>query len=245
VPYRTSPSHGPLGPLVREFRWAHTSRMVLISLIFFMPLLALLVLTDDGNRDVPTILGGLLALVAMPAGGVAILVSAYRLRKNYVRIHEHGFAHRWKDAERTMLYDDVTTIKSKIEQRVRNGIPGPITHRHEISAGKRGPLVITHGFEEVDALIGELRRRTAAPILARAREKLESGGTLDFGAVELSQKAGLQYRGNSLPLAEVGRAEIGGGSLSILAKGRAHPWVEVPYSEVENAETLVQLLVSP
>jgi hypothetical protein len=239
--YRTATPPNELGPPVRNFAWAHTPKMVVIGVFFFLPLLAPIFLPWGDNWNFMSYLGAALMVLLMPGMGGYILLTAYRLRKNYVRVYQLGFEYRWNKMERVVLFEDVVSIKSKIEQKITNGIPGPVTHTHAITTTKGDTLPITHGFEDVVELMGEIRERSRAFILERSRETLEAGKKLTLGPVSFRKETGLQYAGKSLTRERLDRVEVRGGIISIFGEG-APAWAEIPYGEVPNAELLEPLL---
>ena len=238
--YRTATPPEKLGPLVRAFAWAHTPKMIAIGVFFFLPLLVPVFAPWGENWNAMSYLGAALMLVGMPAMGAYILRTAYRQRKNYVRIHELGLEYRWQDLERTVLFEDVTEIQSRIEQKITNGIPGPVTHQHKIRLSGGEALGITHGFADVGELVGELRERTRGIVLERARASFAEGRTVKMGPLTLGNGE-VRVGTLRLPVSEVRRVEVAGGAISIFTES-ARPWVEVPYADVPNAHLLEALL---
>ncbi len=238
--YRTATPPEKLGPLVRAFAWAHTPKMIAIGVFFFLPLLVPVLAPWGDNWNAMTYLGAALMLVGMPAMGAYILRTAYRQRKNYVRVYQLGFEYRWQDVERVVLFEDVTEIQSRIEQKITNGIPGPVTHQHKIRTANGEALGITHGFEDVGDLVGELRERTRGIVLERARAAFADGKPVKMGPLTVG-KDEVRVGSLRLPRDEVRRVEIAGGAISIFGEG-ARAWVELPYADVPNASLLEEIL---
>lgn len=238
--YRTATPPEKLGPLVRAFAWAHTPKMIAVGVFFFLPLLVPVFAPWGDDWNAMTYLGAALMLVGMPAMGAYILRTAYLQRKNYVRIYELGFEYRWHDVERVVLFEDVTEIQSRIEQKITNGIPGPVTHQHKVRTTSGEALGITHGFADVGELVGEIRERTRGTILERARATFAAGKTLKMGPLTLG-KGEVRVGNLRLPREEVRRVEIAGGAISIFGEG-ARAWVEIPYADVPNAGLLEEIL---
>ncbi len=238
--YRTMTPPDELGPLVRAFAWGHTPGMIAVGVLFFLPLLVPVFAPWGEGCSAMTYLGAAAMLVGMPALGAYILRIAYRQRKNYVRVYELGFEYRWEDVERVVRFEDVTEIQSRIEQKITNGIPGPVTHQHTIRSTNGEALGITHGFKHVGELLGEIRDRSRGVVLERGRAAFAGGKSVKMGPLTLGN--GEVRVGNlRLPRGEVRRIEIAGGDISIFTDS-ARPWVEVPYADVPNADLLEPLL---
>lgn len=147
-----------LGPMVREHRWKATTQMFVVAAIFFVPwLVPLFARNDSDTWDVWTWLMVGVFFLGMPAVGVYVIVTGLKLRTNVVRIHEHGFVHRWKGVETTVDFGDVSDIDSKVRQTTRNGIDGPVMHMHKVSVAGGKLLTITHGYEDVAELVAALQ----------------------------------------------------------------------------------------
>ena len=103
-------------------------------------------------------------LIGMPALGVYMVITAIKQRSNFVRVHERGFVHRWKGVERTVFYEDVDDIQTRTVQTRMSSYD-----THTIHTRRGAKLVVTHGYEDSDVLVREVRERSERAKSERAR----------------------------------------------------------------------------
>ena len=244
-PYRT-PEALPLGPLVREHRWAGTRGLVVIGLFFLAPLaLVPFALREDLSRwEVMSWVGFAIGCIGMPIGGVAILVTAKRLARNYVRLHENGFDYKWSRSETSVQYGDVVSIQSKVQQKITNGIPGPVTHQHTIKTRDGRSLMITHGYAQVVDLVAALKGRVRAHVHKSAIDAFEAGDVVSFGALSVHKTRGISGPKGHLPFADVFDVRTSGGEISIwqTVTSGGRPWDRVDIADLMNEDVFLALV---
>lgn len=236
APYRES--EGRLGAIVREHAWLGSGPLAWIGVVFVaIPAVVLLALPMGENDSFMSYVGLAVFFVGLPALGVAMLVSAYRLRGNAVRLHERGLWHRWSGVESSVGYDEVVSIRSAVVQQIRNGIAGPVQHDDRVRTQNGRLLRITHGFSDVDALATELQRRTLAARLAHARARLAAKETLVLGPFELSRRALFHAGTGKLPLEAGPVFTVAGGIVTVHADEHG-VWATERASEVPDLDML-------
>ena len=238
-PYR-SPEDA-LGAMLATHRWTLSPALLVIGVFFLSPPLAVLVLPMGEDWNVMSYVGAALGLVGMPLMGVAILVSAFRLRANRVDVHEHGLVHVWQGRTTRARYEDVVGITSAISQETVNGVPGPVVHRHDVAIERGEPLVITNGFADVEALIAQLERRTARTRRERIEAQIRAGDSAAFGPLLLSATH-LEHIGHEpLPRSELTELVLEDGMLRVMRDGTTRPYAVVPAAKVTNLDLLLAL----
>ncbi len=242
APYRSS--EGALGEVVRAHPWNASSSLLLIGAGFTaLPLTLLALPRGDASDWTPMSYVGLAILVIVaPAIGIGMLVSAYRLRGNGVLVCERGLWHRWAGAETSVPWSEIASIRSSIVQNVRNGVAGPVHHDHRVTMRDGTELKITHGFDDVDGLMVDVRSRTREARLEHARALLDEKKPVPFGPLALTRRALEHGRLGSLPIARVGSVQVLGGMLSVYVPGEREAWITVRSAEVPNEDLLEPLV---
>lgn len=239
APYRES--EGRLGEVVREHVWVGSGPLYGIGAAFVLVPVIVLVALPMGDDWTPmSWIGAALFFLVGPGLGIAMIVSARKLRLNFTALHERGMFHRWAGVEREVAYDEVVSIESTVAQQVRNGVAGPVTHRHRVRTRDGGELPITHGFYQVDLLVLELRHRTFDARMAAARAELKEGKRVVRGAITLSRKSFACTGSGTLPIESLTSLAVEAGVVTVFASGHG-VWATVRASEVPDLDVVESL----
>ncbi len=240
--YRTEEES--LGATIVRHRWkGMPAATVLIAVIFIGFPVGLVTAAATGalpmgeDWSFMTYVGSAL-FAGMPFMGAWFLLDAYRRRNDVAIIYDDGIELLQKGSRQRARFRDVVALRAKVHQQVRNGIPGPMMHRHALRCSDRSELVFTHGFEDIDGLSAKLRQKTAAHLLPRARETLRAGGAVSFGPITMTRDA-LAWRGATVLWRDLGVVEMAEGS--VLATRAGKSWLNEDIANVDNAHVLIIL----
>jgi hypothetical protein len=245
-----------LGHPVDEFRagTGHYVLSFLVGVIAFVlgavalaGLIALLFMGPPGKRGFGLGLVKLatLALVFM-LGGMSILYRAVSARGLRVLVFSEGLARLQGGKVETLRWEDVNAVK-RVARPAGQGEGFSLRLPVELVLEDRHGRALV--FNESVARLRELRRlaeqHTLPHMLPPAREALDSGATIGFGAVSagpeglhLADRAGAS---DTLAWDAYQDAEAGGGFLTVRSAGARKPFCRLPLADVPNAHVLLAL----
>src|SRR5215472_19205087 len=107
----------------------------------------------------------------------------------------------------------------------------------------RKRLKVTSNYRHADEAIGMILSRIVPPMVQNVKSRVQRGDTLQFGDLGLSATAVI-WKGNSIPITEVTKAELAGSNLQIKKQGKWLSAVSVRSNKVPDVLVFLEVLES-
>ena len=107
----------------------------------------------------------------------------------------------------------------------------------------RKKLKVTSNYQKANEAIGMILSRLLPPMVQNVKSRVQRGETVQFGDLGLSATA-LIWKGNSIPLTEVTKAELAGSNLQIKRQGKWLSAVSIKSKRVPDVLALLEVLES-
>lgn len=104
-------------------------------------------------------------------------------------------------------------------------------------------LKVTSNYRNADEAIGLILGRLMPPMVQNVKSKVQRGETLQFGGLGLSATA-VTWKGNSIPVSEITKAELAGANLQIKRSGKWLSAVSVKSSKIPDVLVFLEVLES-
>ena len=104
-------------------------------------------------------------------------------------------------------------------------------------------LKVTSYYRNADEAIGIILARLMPPMVQNVKSRLQRGETVQFGGLGLSATAVL-WKGTSIPVAEITKAELAGPNLQIKRQGKWLSAVSVRSNKVPDVLVFLEVLES-
>ena len=105
----------------------------------------------------------------------------------------------------------------------------------------RKKLKVTSNYQRVDEAIGMMLSRLLPPMIETVKSRLQRGETVQFGDLGLSVAAVI-WKGNSIPVAEITKAELAGSNLQIKRQGKWLSAVTVRSNKIPDVLVFLEVL---
>jgi len=113
----------------------------------------------------------------------------------------------------------------------------------ELIGHDRKKLKVTSNFRNADEAIGIILSRLVPPMVQNVKSRVQRGETVQFGALGLSATA-VVWKGNSIPVTEITKAELAGSNLQIKRSGKWLSAVNVRSNKVPDVLVFLEVLES-
>ena len=113
----------------------------------------------------------------------------------------------------------------------------------ELIGHDRKKLKVTSSFSNADEAIGIILGKLMPPIVQSVKSRIQRGETVQFGPVGLSATA-LHWKGTSIPVMEISKAELAGSNLQIKRSGKWLSAVSVRSNKVPDVLAFLDVLES-
>ncbi len=113
----------------------------------------------------------------------------------------------------------------------------------ELIGHDRKKLKVTSNYRNADEAIGIILARIMPAMVQSLKGRLQRGETVQFGGVGLSAVA-ITWKGNSIPVAEITKAELAGSNLQIKRQGKWLSAVSVRSNKVPDVLVFLEVLES-
>lgn len=240
--YATTQYGAPLG----EYR-AGALRIVLLiagvlSLAAAIVIAAIFGLAAAGPASTTgDLVSGVILTALFLAVGVYCLVTVYRWRGAHAQIFERGFSIARGGKSLTGRWDDVASVIQRVFQMRYYGIPVYTSHTYTLVMLDGGKLKVDDAFGKVGKLGDSIQRLSANALLPRAIAAYNSGATLPFGKLGVSQ-AGISNGKETLPWSDLNQLTLRNGYVLITRKGKMLRWTSTPISATPNLYVLTALV---
>ena len=108
-------------------------------------------------------------------------------------------------------------------------------------AGKK--LKVTSNYQRADEAIGMILSRLLPPMVQTVKSRVQRGETVQFGDLGLSAAAVI-WKGNSISVAEITKAELAGSNLQIKRQGKWLSAVTVRSNKIPDVLVFLEVLES-
>ena len=113
----------------------------------------------------------------------------------------------------------------------------------ELVGHDRKKLKVTSNYRNADEAIGIIFGRLMPAMVQNAKNRIQRGETVQFGGLGLSTTA-VFWKGNSIPVTEITKAELAGSNLQIKRQGKWLAAVSVKSSKVPDVLVFLEVLES-
>src|SRR5215469_7938567 len=113
----------------------------------------------------------------------------------------------------------------------------------ELIGHDRKKLKVTSNYRNADEAIGIILGRLMPPIVQVVKSRVQRGETVQFGGLGLSATAVI-WKGNSIPVTEITKAELAGSNLQIKRTGKWLTAVNVRSNKVPDVLVFLEVLES-
>lgn len=104
-------------------------------------------------------------------------------------------------------------------------------------------LKITSNYRNADEAIGIILGRLMPPMVEKVKSRIQRGETVQFGGLGLSATA-VTWKGNSIPVSEITKAELAGTNLQIKRNGKWLSAVNIKSNKVPDVLVFLEVLES-
>jgi hypothetical protein len=237
-----APQADDLGAVVSRHAQSKTlGGRIAMSLFFFgLPLFYVVRAAANGIPIFPTDAVGLvqasyaLILIGLPLLGLLTIGGALRHRNDCVDLHEHALVVRELGRTTTIRWDAVRSLTSRVVLT-----RGGTVHAHTVEHAK-GKVVLREAYEKIEALVDQIRVRTAPLLAKKVLLEHAAGRIVAFGPLFL-EKESLRHLGRKLPLAGVKELRLRAGELTIV-KATGDDWETIEASKIANLHVLLLVI---
>ena len=113
----------------------------------------------------------------------------------------------------------------------------------ELLGQDRRKLKVTSGYRNADEAIGIILARVLPPMVQAVKTRLQRGETVQFGALGLAPTA-VVWKGNTVPVAEITKAELVRSYLQIKRQGKWRSAISVRSDKVPDVLVFLEVLES-
>ena len=113
----------------------------------------------------------------------------------------------------------------------------------ELIGQDRKKLKVTSNYRNADEAIGIILARVLPPMVQNVKCRVQRGETIHFGDLGLSATAVI-WKGNSIPVTEITRAELAGSNLQVKRQGKWLSAVRVRSNKVPGVVVFLEVLES-
>src|SRR5262249_52359165 len=145
-------------------------------------------------------------------GGMVLKI--LRGRSAHAHLFEQGFVISLGGKTTSARWDDITSVTQKIVRTSYNGIPVGTTYRFTISLANGETVRVDNTFGKISQLGNAIQRMSVNALLPRALAFYQSGASLPFGKISISQ-AGISNDQETVPWSNIKQLTLRNGVLII------------------------------
>lgn len=219
--------------------WVALAGVALLALAALF--LVALPLSGSSSGDPSGLASYLIAGAIWIAGAMYCFWTLFRWRGAHAELFERGFSITRAGKTVTGRWDDVASVTQKIGFIRTYGIPVWTSYLYTITMTNGETARVTNVFGQVRKLGETIQRASANALLPRAIAAYQSGATLPFGKISLSQ-AGISNGRETVPWNMVNDPTFRNGVLIVTRKDRRLAWVTAPVAKTPNIYVLTALV---
>ncbi|MEO6390458.1 MAG: DUF6585 family protein [Pyrinomonadaceae bacterium] len=156
------------------------------------------------------VIGGLCALV----GGISCVITYFQNRGGRVAIHENGVLIERKGKTLAATWDEIASVTESVEKMHMNGQYVYDRYLYTIEKTNGETMAVNNLVSDVKRFGETVKRNTFARLYPQAVAKLDAGGNVSFGPLNLSAD-GLEAPGAKFTWSELSAVEIEGGQIEV------------------------------
>lgn len=164
-----------------------------------------------------------------------------RGRGAHAQLFEQGFVISIGGKTTTARWDDITSVKQKIVRTSYNGIPMGTLYLYTIALANGETVRIDNTFGKAGQLGNAIQRMSANTLLPRALASYQSGASLPFGKISISQ-AGISNDKETVPWSNIKQVTRHNGAIIIKRTDKRLNWVATPIAGTPNIYVLLALV---
>jgi hypothetical protein len=190
---------------------------------------------------------GIQLVVSLGAFAIAGLFAylCYSGVTSQVQIYEHGFAYTQRNSTYNFRWDEIDAIWQHIvTYRIRLlifFIPVSSSYKYTIRKTDGETIKLTNSIRKVGELGTRIQQQVLKHKMPGAIEAYNSGDTLQFGKLSISQ-TGINNGKETIPWEQVNGVQIVSGYITIKKTGKWLRWAGVDASQVPNIFLFVALV---
>jgi hypothetical protein len=235
----------------RRFGAAYTARIIVVLVVFGFLAGMWASLDDPRVTAHPTLMWISVALVL---AGIGVWIA---LGKSAVVISDSGVRRESLFGQQELAWGQIAETRYQvvpINVYAHFGLIGALiamtskksTRAHltlELIDLDRKKLKVTSNYQHADEAIGMILSRLLPPMVQNVKSKVQRGETVQFGDLGLSTTAVI-WKGNSIPVMEITKAELAGSNLQIKRQGKWLSAVSVRSNKVPDVLVFLDVLES-
>lgn len=184
-----------------------------------------------------------LVIVALVFIGLAVYAfwTVFSWRGARAQLFERGFILSRAGKTMAARWDDIADVKQYVVRMRYYFIPVWTSYKYTLALTNGETFRINNGFGKVAKLGDAMQRMSTNALLPRALAAYNSGATLPFGALSVSQ-AGISNGKETLPWGDLERVTFSNGKILIMRKGKRLHWAVSYIRNTPNLYVLVGLV---
>lgn len=219
--------------------WVALAGVALLALAALF--LVALPLSGDSSGDSSGLVSYLIAGAIWLAGAIYCFWTLVSWRGAHAQLFERGFSITRAGKTITGRWDDVASVTQKIFTIRKYGIPLWTSYLYTVTMTNGETARVNNAFGQARKLGDVIQRMSANALLPRAIAAYQSGATLPFGKISLSQ-AGISNGRETVPWNMVNDPTFRNGNLIVTRKDRRLAWVSTPVAKTPNIYVLTALV---
>lgn len=189
--------------------------------------------------------------------GLAALMLCLALSKSSLVINDAGARRESVFSQQEIAWSQVTETRYQvvpINVYMHFGLIGALIAMSSKKSGRAHltltlisrdgkKLKVTSNYRNADEAIGIILSRLMPPMVQNVKNRIQRGETVQFGGLGLSATA-VTWKGNSIPVSEITKAELAGTNLQIKRNGKWLSAVSVKSNKVPDVLVFLEVLES-
>jgi hypothetical protein len=220
-----------LGEKLAVHRWKSGGGLVFVWLVMGVPWIYLLFRIPIHDAGDAAIAIGFSAFVFGLLGWLTRM--HFKKKNDHVDVHEHGLVHVVGGVSKSLRWDEIDKVTSKVEQRGVSTL-----HVHTVE-GKGLRWTFTQIHEDIEALAHAIVVNVSRVIADRAMMRIRAGEEAPLGPLHVSSK-GILKGSDLLPWAQVESIRASGNTVRIAKKGAMLAWAAIDVGSA-HAQALVAM----
>lgn len=205
--------------------------MVIIGILLVMP-------SSDATGD-PT--GPIISGILCFAVALGCFWAIFTWRGAHAQLFQQGFVISRAGKTTAARWEDVASVTQKVVRIRRYGIPVWTSYLYTLSLANGETIRVNNAFGKTSQLGDAIQRMSANALLPRALAAFQSGQSLPFGKVSVSQ-AGISNGKETVPWSNIKQVTLQNGALIIRRADKRLAWVSTPVAKTPNIYVLLALV---
>lgn len=183
---------------------------------------------------------GIFVGVGFIAGALYFFWTIWRMRGAHAQLFEQGFIISLGGKTISARWDDIVSVTQQITRVDSNGIPAATVYSYSLLLANGKKVHFNNTFKNVPTLGETIQRMSANVLLPRAIASYQSGASIPFGKISISQ-AGVSNGKETVPWSNIKHLAVQNGALNIRRTDKRLAWVNTPTAKTPNLYVLLEL----